>query len=121
MEGYWVIIKDSDDEESKKLKAILKESKLVDLQCTRTFNRITNNEFKKQAGSAVTQIRNRQEEKVKKRKEYQARPDVKQRSKEYNQQPEVKERKRQDRVRKQKLLSLVPKEIVAKVYKEASE
>lgn len=118
MQGYFVITHDADDEESKKVKAVLEASKFVNLQCTRTFNRLTHNEFKRQASSAVSQLRNRQPEVKEKRKEYHQREDIKKRTKEYNMKPEVKERKRQERLRKKKLLSLVPKEAIAQVYKE---
>ena len=118
MQGYFVVTKDADDEESKKLKATLEASQFVNLQCTRTFNRLTHNEFKKQASSAVTHLRNKQDESKEKRKAYHQREDVKKRTKEYNKLPEVKERKRLERQRKKKLLALVPKEAIVQVYKE---
>lgn len=118
MQGYFVITKDAEDEESKKVKAALDAANFVNLQCTRTFNRLTHNEFKKQASSAVSQLRNRQQEAKEKRKEYHQREDIKKRTREYNLKPEVKERKRQERLRKKKLLALVPKEAIAQVYKE---
>lgn len=118
MEGYFVITKEGDDETSSNLKKLLDASKLVNLQSTRTFNRITAGVYKKASSSAVTHIRNSQEEVKAKRKAYHERPEVKERIKLYNQKPEVKERKRQERVRRQKLLSMVPKDIIEKVYKE---
>lgn len=121
MEGYFVITKDAEDEDSKKIKETLNASKFVNLHCTRTFNRLTNGEFKKQANSAVTHLRNRQEEARERRKQYNSRDDIKKRIKEYNMRPEVKEKKRQERLRKRKILSLVPREVIEKVYKEPIE
>lgn len=118
MEGYFVITKEADDENSSNLKKLLDASKLVNLQSTRTFNRITGGVYKKATSSAVTHIRNSQEEIRAKRKAYHEKPEVKERIKLYNQKPEVKERKRQERIRRQKLLSMVPKEIIEKVYKD---
>ena len=118
MQGYFVITKDADDEESKKLKAELAASKFVNLKCTRTFNRVTQGEYQKSVTSAISHIRNRTEEQRAKRKEYHEREDVKKRTREYNRLPEVKEKKRQERLRKKKLLALVPKEIIEQVYKE---
>lgn len=118
MQGYFVITKDADDDESKKLKAELAASKFVNLKCTRTFNRVTQGEYQKSVTSAISHIRNRTEEQRAKRKEYHEREDVKKRTREYNRLPEVKEKKRQERLRKKKLLALVPKEIVEQVYKE---
>ena len=90
------------------------------MKCTRTFNRVTKDEFAPSVTSARNKIRNDRDEQRQKRKEYQSRADVKKRTKEYNRLPEVKERKRQERLRKKKILSLVPKEIIEKVYKEES-
>lgn len=117
MLGYFVITKDASDEQSEQLKKALQASGLVNLQCTRTFNRVTEHAYEKPVVSAITRIRNNQEEQRRKRKEYHSRPEVKQRMKEYNQDPKVKERKRLDRQRRQKLLSLVPKEAIAQLYK----
>lgn len=118
MQGYFVITKDSEDDESSNLKKLLNASKLVNLQCTRTFNRVTGGIYKKSAASAVTHLRNEKEELRAKRKAYHEKPEVKERIREYNQRPEVKERKRLERLRRKKLLSLVPKEILEKVYKD---
>lgn len=118
MEGYFVITKDSETEESKRIREFLKNTKLVDLQCTRAFNRVTGGVYKKSAESAVTHLRNNQEEARKRRKEYHSKPEIKQKMKEYNQRPEVKEKKRKDRLRKQKLLASLPPEIIAKAYKD---
>lgn len=120
MEGYFVITKDADDETSQQVKTLLAQSKLVNLKCTRTFNRVTKAEYAPSVTSARNKIRNDRDEQRQKRKEYQSRDDVKKRTKEYNRLPEVKERKRQERLRKKKILSLVPKEIIEKVYKEES-
>lgn len=121
LEGYFVITKDPNNEKSKELKDTLSASGLVNLVCTRTFNRVTGGVYKKATASAVTQLRNNQEEARAKRKAYHERPDVKERIKLYNQKPEVKERKRQERARRQKIMSLVPKEILEKVYKEENK
>lgn len=121
MQGYFVLTKDADDDESKKLKSALAQSKLVNLKCTRTFNRVTDGQYQKAATSAVAHIRNRTEEQRAKRKEYHAREDVKTRTKEYNRLPEVKEKKRQERLRKKKLLERIPKELIEQVYKEEEE
>lgn len=120
MEGYFVVTKDSDDEQSTQVKALLKQSKLVDLKCTRTFNRVTKGEYGDSVSSARSKIRNARDEQRQKRKEYHEREDVKKRTKEYNRLPEVKERKRLERIRKKKILSMVPREIIEKVYKEES-
>ena len=121
MEGYFVVTKDSDDETSVNLKKLLGASKLVNLQSTPTFNRITGGVYKKSTASAVAHLRNDQEEVRAKRKAYHEKPEVKERIKLYNQKPEVKERKRQERIRRQKLLSMVPREIIEKVYKEENK
>ena len=119
--GYFVITKDPNNEKSKELKDTLSASGLVNLVCTRTFNRVTGGVYKKSTTSAVTHLRNTQEEAKAKRKAYHERPEVKERIKLYNQKPEVKERKKQERARRQKILSLVPKEIIEKVYKEENK
>lgn len=121
LKGYYVITSDADDDESRSLKEKLNASNLVNLRCTRTFNRVTGGVYKKATASAVTHIRNAQDELKQKRKDYHERPEVKERVKLYNQKPEVKERKRLERERKKKLLSLIPVEIVEKVYKEENK
>lgn len=118
MEGYFVITKDSEDEQSKQLKDALKKSTLVNLHCSRTFNRITKDTYKSQVSSAITHLRNGRPDNKEKRKEYHSRPEVRERIKDYNSRPDVKERKRLERERRKKLLSLVPAEVITKVYKE---
>lgn len=118
LEGYYVIVKDADDDASLTLKQALARSMLINLKNTRSFNALTNGEFKKATQSAATTIRNNQEEKRAKRKEYNSKPEVRERLREYNRRPEVKERKRKDREMRQKLLKKIPKEVVMQVLKE---
>lgn len=118
LEGYYVIVKDSDDETSVAIKQALARSSLVNLKNTRSFNALTGGEFKHATQSASNTIRNRQEEKKAQRKAYNSKPEVKERLKEYNKLPEVRERKRKNRELRQKLLKRVPKEVVMQVLKE---
>lgn len=116
--GFYVITQDAADEAAQQVKQTLLKSGLINLQSTRSFNKITDGQFKTSVTSAVTTLRNRQEEKREQRKQYNARPDVKQRMREYNQSPEVKERKRKDRELKRKMLKKIPREVVLQVLKE---
>lgn len=118
MQGYYVIVKDADDETSIAVKQALAKSPLVNLKSTRSFNALTGGEFKQATQSASNTIRNRQEEKREKRKAYNSKPEVKERLQEYNKRPEVRERKRQNRELRQKLLKRIPKEVVMQVLKE---
>lgn len=116
--GFYVITQDAADEAAQVLKRTLAQSGLINLQNTRSFNKLTDDAYKSSVSSAVTALRNRKDEKRARRKEYNARPDVKQRMKEYNQTPEVKERKRKDRELKRKMLKKIPREVVLQVLKE---
>lgn len=118
MEGYFVIVKDANDESSLNLKQLLSKSLMVNLKNTRSFNSLTENQFKNSVQSATGTIRNRTEENKEKRKKYNSNPQVKERLKEYNQRPEVKERKRKNRELKQKILKNTPKEIIVQILKE---
>ncbi len=118
LSGFYVITQDTNDDSAHQVKQTLLKSGLINLQSTRAFNKLTDGQFKDSVTSAVTSIRNRQEEKKRQRKEYNSRPDVKQRMREYNQSPEVKERKRLDRERKRKMLKKIPREVVLQVLKE---
>jgi ribosomal protein L20 len=118
LSGFYVITQDAVDEAAQQVKQTLLKSGLINLQSTRAFNKITDGQFKPSVTSAVTALRNRQEEKREQRKQYNARPDVKQRMREYNQSPEVKERKRKDRELKRKMLKKIPREVVLQVLKE---
>lgn len=118
LSGFYVITQDALDEGALALKRTLAQSGLINLQSTRSFNKLTDGEYKSSVASAVTSLRNRQEEKRAQRKQYNARPDVKQRMKEYNQSPEVKERKRKERELKRKMLKKIPREVVLQVLKE---
>ena len=118
LSGFYVITQDATDEQAQALKQSLVKSGLINLQSTRAFNKLTDGQFKSSVASAVTSIRNRQEEKREQRKQYNSRPDVKQRMREYNQSPEVKERKRKDRELKRKMLKKIPREVVLQVLKE---
>lgn len=116
--GFYVITQDAADEAAQSLKQTLAKSGLINLKNTRSFNKLTDGQFKSSVTSAVTSLRNRQEEKREQRKAYNSRPDVKQRMREYNQSPEVKERKRKDRELKRKMLKKIPREVVLQVLKE---
>lgn len=118
LSGFYVITQDAADEQAQQVKQTLAKSGLINLKNTRAFNKLTDGQFKSSVTSAVTSLRNRQEEKQARRKEYNSRPDVKQRMREYNQLPEVKERKRKERELKRKLLKKIPREVVLQVLKE---
>ena len=118
MEGYYVVVKDANDETSSSLKQLLAKSLMVNLKNTRSFNAFTENQFKRDVQSATGTIRNRTDENKEKRRKYNSNPLVKERLREYNQRPEVKERKRKNRELKQKILKNTPKEVIVQILKE---
>lgn len=122
LEGYFVILKPPVNDEEKTLVELLtSQTGLVDLKCTRTFNTVTNDEFKLPVGTAKNSLRGKRGEVKAKKKEYYAKPEVKQRIKEYNKTPKVKAKKKAARQRKSRILKMVPKEILIKAMKEEQE
>ncbi len=118
MQGYFVVTKEPETEAEQELLTKLNTTALVNLKHTRTFNQVTGGVYKQPVKSAVTRLRNNTEEQKKKRKEYYTKEETKQRLYDYNRSQATKDRKKAARLRKAKLLSLVPPDLIAKVYAE---
>jgi hypothetical protein len=118
MRGFFVATVDPVTDDDKRLVDSLKQRGFVHLKDTRAFNYATSGQFTQAAKSATRKLRMNTPEQIQKRKEYNARKDVKEKTKLRHRLPEVKEQRRKYRERQKKLLAAVPLEVRQKIYQE---
>lgn len=118
--GYCVVLKEPTSEGDKILLDLMK-GRFLNLKNTRDFNRATERDYQFRAKSAVNKIRNERNDKTAYRREYRARPDVKEREKMRTQSPQYKANRARERQKKKKLMSKIPDEAYEKALLEIQQ